>query len=186
MAYQTSNQELTPSVGSLLNRYRNYLASLAKSNMPMDLQAVGGVSDLVQETYFNAVRDWDTFRGDSDAELRSWLRSILLHKTTNFVHRFRQEAKQQVEQVVPLVGQLISSETPSFLLMQEEEQQHLASTYAQLDDEEKEIVQWRHRDQLSYEEMGMKLQCSPEAARKRWARVILRWQRLAQSAHQHG
>ena len=57
-------------LGQVLEYCRRYLLAVAHEQFDTDLQAKVGVSDLVQDTFLEAQRDFGQFRGRSEAELR--------------------------------------------------------------------------------------------------------------------
>ncbi|MHC4732412.1 MAG: protein kinase domain-containing protein, partial [Planctomycetota bacterium] len=63
--------------GRLLEAYRDYLRLLARLEVGQRLQAKIDASDLVQETFLQASRAFDEFRGQTERELLVWLRKIL-------------------------------------------------------------------------------------------------------------
>src|SRR5262249_14287737 len=67
-------------LGEALESCRAYLLYVAQREMAPELQAKGGASDLVQETFLDAQRDFDRFRGATEEELLAWLRRLLVHK----------------------------------------------------------------------------------------------------------
>ena len=62
-------------LGHLLECCRQYLLSVANAELDAHLRTKAGASDLVQETFLEAVRIVDRFHGDSLEELRLWLRA---------------------------------------------------------------------------------------------------------------
>jgi RNA polymerase sigma-70 factor (ECF subfamily) len=68
-----------------LERFRAYLRLLARMQMGIRWQAKLGESDLVQQTLMEAYRTLDQFRGQGEAELAAWLRSILAHQLAHAV-----------------------------------------------------------------------------------------------------
>src|SRR5262245_9458706 len=76
-----------PALGQLLELYRNYLALLARYQIGRRLQGKVDASDLIQETFLEAYRDFPQFRGNTEAELVSWLRRILAFNLANLVGR---------------------------------------------------------------------------------------------------
>ena len=83
-------------LGTLLETYRNYLTLLARSQLGRSLQSRASPSDVVQETFLEAHRDFDKFRGQSQGELLAWMRTILLHNIARVVERHRGAQKRDV------------------------------------------------------------------------------------------
>src|SRR4051812_49165209 len=89
-------------LGQALEAYRNYLLLIANSQLDPELRVKGGASDLVQETFLEAQRDFAQFQGSSAAELQAWLRQLLLNNLATFARRFRQTHKRQMAREVSL------------------------------------------------------------------------------------
>ena len=60
-------------LGRLLELYRRYLSLLARVQIGQRLQGKVDASDIVQETFLDAHRNFARFRGASEAELVGWL-----------------------------------------------------------------------------------------------------------------
>src|SRR5262249_18371673 len=91
-------------LGRLLDGCRGYLLLIARQELDADLQAKGGASDLVQDTFVDAQRDFIRFVGGDEAELLAWLRRILLNNLANFTRGFRETEKRKVALEVPIDG----------------------------------------------------------------------------------
>src|SRR5271163_4886949 len=76
-------------LGGILEGCRRYLLAIAERQLDPDLRSKGGASDLVQETFLEAQRDFARFQGSSAEELRAWLRQVLLHNVGAFTRRYR-------------------------------------------------------------------------------------------------
>ena len=74
--------------GRLLELYRNYLRLLARLQLGRRLQGKADPSDLVQEAFLAAQRDFEQFRGNTEGELVDWLRQILASKLVNLARRY--------------------------------------------------------------------------------------------------
>jgi RNA polymerase sigma-70 factor (ECF subfamily) len=174
-------------LGRLLEIYRGYLLRIAGQELDPDLRAKGGASDLVQETFLEAHRDFAQFHGGLDEELRAWLRQLLRHNLANFVRGFREAGKRAVEREVSLTagdsaadraGQLAADQsTPSAHVVREEEAQALERVLSQLPDDYREVLLLRYREGLSFEAIGQRLGRTENGARKLWARAVERVQR---------
>jgi RNA polymerase sigma-70 factor (ECF subfamily) len=79
----------TSVLGRLLDGYRNYLTLLARLTLQRRLQGKLDESDLVQDAFLEAYRDFGQFRGTTEKELTSWLRRILAHNLGNVVRLYR-------------------------------------------------------------------------------------------------
>src|SRR5437762_14358353 len=92
-------------LGVALESCRAYLLLVANQELDSGLQAKGGASDLVQETFLEAHRDFPGFEGSSADELRGWLRKILLHNLANFARHYRDTDKRKLAREVGLPGE---------------------------------------------------------------------------------
>src|SRR4051812_5331281 len=75
-------------LGRLLERYRNYLSILARVQIGRRLQRKVDEADLVQETFLEAHRAFERFRGTSEGELVQWLRQILAARIVMLVRHY--------------------------------------------------------------------------------------------------
>src|SRR5262249_22748709 len=99
-------------LGRALQAYRHYLLEIARDEIDRALQAKGGASDLVQETFLEASRAFPRFRGQSAPELRAWLRAMLLRHVAKHGRRYRTTLKRRVGAEVAL-GALPEGQDPA-------------------------------------------------------------------------
>ncbi len=183
-------------LGQLMAYSRQYLLLIANDELPTDLQAKGGPSDLVQETQMEAVRGFAAFRGNTAAELLGWLREILRHNLRDFSRRFYEVAKREAGREVPispplsgpsLAEQLQADQSsPSGLLEQREQEQLINDALLELTEEYRNVIIWHNRDGLSFEEISERLDRSVGAVRKLWSRAIRQLQQRIQARHDPG
>jgi RNA polymerase sigma-70 factor (ECF subfamily) len=164
-------------LGQALLWFRDYLLLVATEELEPALQAKGGASDLVQETFFRAQRGFEHFRGRTEAEWRNWLRSILLHHLANQRRQFNLAAKRRVQREVTIhSGMRLDSasctETPSRDLARREREAALLDAVSRLPDHYREVVIQHHREKMTFEEIGRRHGISAEAARKLWERAL--------------
>ncbi|HEV3024333.1 MAG TPA: sigma-70 family RNA polymerase sigma factor [Pirellulales bacterium] len=79
--------------GSRLERFRQYLRTLARLHLDRRLQGKLDASDVVQQTLLEAHRDLGQFRGQSDAELAAWLRQLLVHNLATVARDYGREKR---------------------------------------------------------------------------------------------
>jgi RNA polymerase sigma-70 factor (ECF subfamily) len=169
-------------LGQVLERYRNYLLLIAQRELEPVLQAKGGASDLVQETFFEAQRDFGLFQGGSEEELRAWLRRLLLNNVANFSRRYHTD-KRQVKREQPLEaggsgapggGLPQDAPSPSGEAVEREQAAAVQRALERLPEKYRQVLVWRYQEQRSFEEIGRLLECSPKAAHHLWARALRR------------
>jgi RNA polymerase sigma-70 factor (ECF subfamily) len=181
-----ARQGSTEAVGQLLDACRQYLLLVANQHLDHELRGKLGPSDVVQETFLEAQRDFGHFRGASEEELLAWLRRILLNNLANAARYYRDTDKRSVGREVSLADLpredledvLGASDSPSSPAREEEEQQELDRALAQLPEHYREVIGLRHQEQLSFDEIGRRLGRSADAARKLWARAVEQLEQL--------
>jgi len=178
--------QLTPSdadAGRLLDGCRQYLLIIANEVIGPELRAKLGASDLVQDTFLEAQRHLAIFRGKTKAETRAWLRKILECRAANIRRSFLATEKRATQREVKLdrfmaepgtdLHALKSQEpSPSDHAVRNEWQHALEQALARLPEHYQQAVAWRHQEQFSWDEIGGRMGCTADAARKVWIRAI--------------
>src|SRR5262245_37500856 len=82
--------------GSLLEAYRPYLELLARVEIGRRLQTKVDTSDVVQETFLEAHRNFRNFRGRGEPAFVAWLQSILAGRVSNLVRHYVQTQGRDV------------------------------------------------------------------------------------------
>jgi len=181
-------------LAKLMEFSRQYLLLIANEEMPADLQAKAGASDLVQETHMEAMQGFGEFGGHSAAELLGWLRQILLNNVRDSRRHYTGAAKRQTSLEISLADSAASKNlaekfaemTPSPIsnLGREEQTERVAWEVKQLPDDFRHVLLWRHRDNRSFEEIGELLNRSVGAVRKLWARAVRDLQERLKAIHE--
>src|SRR5947209_3751405 len=96
-------------LGELLERYRGYLALLARVQIGRRLQGKADDSDLVQDAFLDAQLGFDSCRGGTGAELLGWLRAILAGKLAKLVRRYLGTKRRDVRLEQELAAELDES-----------------------------------------------------------------------------
>jgi RNA polymerase sigma-70 factor (ECF subfamily) len=183
-AISAAQQGEFDALGLVLDAFRDDLKGLADRSLGDDLAAKVSPSDLVQETFLAARRDFEAFRGRSPAELKCWLRSILFNRIANTRRYFRRSEKRRIDREVPLeymdrpecVDQFAEGilTSPSRHAMRLEAELALATALYQLPEHYRRVVLWHHQERLTFEQIAGRLGISGEAARKLWGRALIR------------
>ncbi len=173
-------------IGEALEACRTYLLLIANRELDPQLRAKGGASDLVQETFLEAQRDFSAFRGQTEAEWRAWLREMLVHNLANFTRRYRGTGKREVSREVALAtsggspsgwcgGSLAAcTSSPSTEAMANERAGALAAAIERLSEDYKRLITLRYQEGRSFAEIAKLMERSQNAVRKLWFRAIER------------
>ncbi len=76
-------------LGDALVLCRQYLLAVANRQLNPALRSKGGASDIVQQTFLEAQRDFAKFQGDSVEELQAWLKHLSLNNAADFARGFQ-------------------------------------------------------------------------------------------------
>ncbi len=168
--------------GHLFDRCRGYLTVIANQRLDDALRAKIGGSDLVQQTLMHAHRDFGDFRGRTEGELLAWLQAIILNELATAKRRYVDTAKRDLKREVPITDNdgsdgrssalPANTETPSQDAVQREDHARLHNALARLGELDRQVVELRNRDLLTFVEIGRRLSMSEEQARRTWARAI--------------
>jgi RNA polymerase sigma-70 factor, ECF subfamily len=177
------------SLGRLLTLYSNYLKLLVSAQMDSRLRARVSPSDVVQETFFEAHRDFEQFRGQSTAEFVAWLRKIVVNNMLRVVEQHVHAEKRDVRREVSLqeIGRRLEqstvrlesllaeeSDSPSRCAVEREREIQLADALARLPSDYRDVIVLRHLEGLPFEAVAARMERSPGAVRMLWLRSLKR------------
>jgi RNA polymerase sigma-70 factor, ECF subfamily len=174
-------------LGKLLQYYGNYLKLLVTTHLDAKLRARCSPSDIVQESYFEAHRDFEQFQGRTATEFLAWLRKILVNNMAREVEKHVLSAKRDVRREVRLDGMQAALEqsaarlesvfadrapSPSSRMDRQEHAIALANHLAELPSDYREVLVLRHCEGLAFKEIARQMGRSAGAVRMLWLRAI--------------
>jgi RNA polymerase sigma-70 factor (ECF subfamily) len=179
-----------PALGQLLELYRDYLALLARLQIGRRLQGKVDASDVVQETFLKAHRDFAQFRGATEAEWVSWLRKILAFNLGRQVRRYLGTQRRDVNLERQLMEELNESSrvldqalvaresSPSQRAARREQGVLLAGALAQLLQHYREVIVLSHLQGLSFPEVARSMGRTLDSVKNIWARALARLRQI--------
>ncbi len=183
-------------LGELLELYRNYLRLLARTQIDLHLQGRVNPSDLVQETFLEAYRDFGQFRGKTEKEWLAWLWRILVHNLARLVEQQLKALKRDARREVSLhrvdVGLLDATSarfdaalvsphsSPSEQAQRREQAALVADRMARLPAHYRDVIVLRNLEGLSFDEVGRRMGRTPGAVRLLWLRALEKLRQLHQ------
>lgn len=175
------------SLGKLLTLYTNYLKLLVTAQLDERLRGRVSASDIVQESFFEAHRDFGQFRGQTPGEFVVWLRRIVVNNILRIVEQHVLTEKRDVRREISMeeIGRRLEQSTvrletllavednsPSGCASQREDEIWLADTLARLPHDYREVIVLRHIEGLPFEEVGQRMRRSAGAVRMLWLRAL--------------
>jgi RNA polymerase sigma-70 factor, ECF subfamily len=169
-------------IGNLIQNCHQYLLAVANQELPTELRAKFGGSDLVQDTAFEIQTSFHQFAGERQEEFLAWARSILLFNASNARRQYRKTAKRQVSREVSmddddswLKADLVAADAaPADAAMVNERAILVEAAVKRLPEHFRQVIYLRHRDHRSFAEIGEQMGRTAEAVRKLWQRAIER------------
>jgi RNA polymerase sigma-70 factor (ECF subfamily) len=177
-------------VGELLEHYRHYLYLLARARMGRLMQGRVDPSDLVQEAFLTAHRDFAAFRGATEAELVAWLKQILVTRLADQIRRHvkakardvRLESRlaDEVDQSSQALARAVPAHhnsTPSKQAVERERAVLLAEALKELPAHYEEVIVLRHLEGLSFADVARRMERTVDSVEKLWVRALARLRR---------
>jgi len=181
-------------LGAVLELYRNYLRLLVRTQIDLHVQGRVNPSDLVQETFLEAHRDFDQFRGRTEQEWLAWLRRILVHNLARLVDQQVKALKRNARREVSLDrlarasldqtsarfdAALVSPHSsPSEQAQRREQTALMADRLAVLPAHYRDVIVLRNLEGLSFDEVARRMGRTPGAVRQLWLRALDRLRKL--------
>ncbi len=174
-------------LGSLLQRYYNYLRLMAAAQLGRGITRRVSPSDVVQETMLAAHRDFKRFQGNTTAEFTSWLRSILTRALMREFERHLTAGKRDLRREISmdtvitnlessctLAASLISpvDRDPAAIVSIEEEARRVADLVARLPKDYQHVVVQKAFAGLDTREIARRMGRSHQAVRMLWMRAL--------------
>jgi len=171
-------------LGTLLERYRHYLALLARLQIGRRLRGKADASDLVQEAFLKAHRDFDMFRGTSEKEWVGWLRQILAMNLAQLVRHYCGTARRDLGLERRLAVELDHSShaldrglfadqsSPSQQAERREQAVLLADALGQLPQAYQEVIVLSHLEGLGFPEVALRMGRTVDSVKHLWARAL--------------
>lgn len=175
-------------VDRLLDVHREPLRRMIGMRLDPALAARLDASDIVQDVLLEAHRRLEEYLRNPTMPFRLWLRHIARDHVIDAHRRHRQAQRRSLDREQPLVSnvladhsslelaaQLMDQErTPASAAIHRELQRKLDAAIAELDEDDREIILMRHREQLSNQQVAESLGLSEAAASMRYLRAIRR------------
>jgi RNA polymerase sigma-70 factor (ECF subfamily) len=170
--------------GRLFGMYENYMTLLVRMQVGRRLQGKVDPADVVQETFLHAHRDFEMFRGQTEAELLGWLRRILAAVVAVQVRRYFGTKRRDLRLERDLADELDHSSrildvalvaqgsSPSQQASRREQAVLLADALATLPEHYREVLMLRHIEELSFPDVAERMQRSLDSVKKLWIRGL--------------
>jgi len=178
-------------LGQLLERFRDHLRMSANGRFGVALRSQVDASDLVQETFLRAVRDFPNFQGCEERELMAWLRKIMAncladqikHHKRKVRNRSRQESLDTLLINPPASARGLPTArgpSPSEAAVRHEQMVLLANAVDRLPPEYRLVYLQRTIEHQPFEVIAARMNRGVGAVRMLWVRAIERLSSLVE------
>lgn len=184
-------------LGDLCNVYRNYLRMLARTGLGPKLKERVEISDVVQETLIEVIRQFPAFTGQDEVALVGWLRRLIAQKLADLgryhsrVKRGGGDAPYPLD--APMTGPsgalafgvqpggksanlaellTLSQTSPSEAASRREATVLLADALTKLPADQAEVLWLYHVEGMSFDAIGQHLGVTRKVIRGIWAKGL--------------
>ena len=150
-------------------------------------------SDLVQETFLKAHREFSQFLGSTEPELIAWLRQIQVRSLADQLKRHRAKGRdyrreEPMEVILDRSSQAIQSRlaaplsSPSSRTSRREQVVLLANALEKMSADYREVFILRNLEHMPFDQIAVRMGRSSGAVRKLWTRTMLALKRLLEES----
>src|SRR5262249_13986615 len=148
------------------------------------LRGKAGGSDVVQDAFLGAHRDFGQFRGETEREFLAWLRQVLASALANFIRHYQGTKRRDVRMERQLAAELEQSSMaldralvaansgPARQAEKREQAALLAEALHRLSEDDRELLVLRHLEGLSFAEVARRMGRTVDSVKKRWPRAL--------------
>ncbi|MGB7343993.1 MAG: sigma-70 family RNA polymerase sigma factor [Pirellulaceae bacterium] len=174
-----SNLRQSWSIGPL----RSWLVQIAKRELPKDLQGKLDPSDIAQQTMMDAWRGEERFQGTTHAQRLAWLR-VILRRVVLQQHRKAMSTKRgagaeravtdAISHASIRIEELASGNEPQpdEGVVNAEKSLQLAEALETMPEDYRRVIELRHFDGKTHEQVAQELGRSNAAVRVLWVRAL--------------
>jgi RNA polymerase sigma-70 factor (ECF subfamily) len=177
-------------LGRLLELYRGYLRLLLRLQIGRRLRSKVDDSDLIQEAFLEAHRQFERFRGQSEGELVNWLRQILAGSLAQVIRHYYKTQRRdlRLEQELArafdassqgMIKNLVAPRSsPSAAAVRREHSVLLADALEKLPASYREVIILSHLEGLSFPVVARKMGKTLDSVKNLWARALAKLRRM--------
>ncbi|MCP3981951.1 MAG: sigma-70 family RNA polymerase sigma factor [bacterium] len=162
-------------LNDLFERYSARLLAVIRLRMGRGLRSRLDSRDILGASMLKAFRKLDGFAGDDSRTLMAWLARIAeneLRDQADFHGRGKRDAGRDVVPSGGLDELAADVRTQSSRVVLDERLSQLERALLQLDEPQREVILLRKLEEMSYVEIGRRLNKSPDACRMLLARAM--------------
>lgn len=161
-------------LGALLEYFQPQLKKFAEKSVGPSLSRRMSPSDLVQDTLLSATSQFQSFRGQSELELQSWLMELMKSRLTDGLRRHKFAARRTIDREVACTGSAIDDArpTPAQVVASRDDTNSLLDAIQMLSPEAQKIVRMRYLENQGFESIAQTMGMSLTAVWRQWASAL--------------
>ncbi len=166
----------------VFTQLQDYLERVASRQAKRNLMRKAGVSDIVQQSFVKVVQKFEDFRGNSSAEFRGWLKTLVINEAKQMRRSWASKGRDTSRETY-IDDELSSSSnlkaddaTPRSMAIRKEQARVLQAAIKKLPEDYQLVIRLRNFEQRSYAEIAEQMDRSVEAVTKLWYRAVTKLQ----------
>ena len=175
---QAARENCDNALSEIISRLQGYLLLIANGQIRDNVRAKFGASDIVQNSLLEAHSAIHRFRGSTEAEMRAWLKQIVMHNLVDESRRYTSTQSRSVhrERSLEVLGAPLSTRGSgiSDTIDSTHEKVKLNKAVSRLSARQRRVIEGRHRFGYSFAEIALQLEVSEAMTRKIWSQAVER------------
>ena len=180
---QTSKAGDIEAQANLLSQLQDYVRLMAEKHLEPSLRQKAGFSDIAQATMTRVVECFDQFNGETAAEFRGWLKTIVVNEIQwtrrTFKAAKRDIAKEREIDQDPKTGQfgrapIDTNPTPSTNAIAREQVETFHRILNELPEDYATVIQLRSIENLPFKDVADRMERSHDSVTKLWYRAAIK------------
>lgn len=170
-------------LNALLERYVHRVLKIVRIRIGAKLRGRMESMDVVQQVMMRVIKSFKNFSVQNEGAFLHWISKLVQNEIRDLADHHNASKRNAEKEIRPARGESedrsviaeIPADSiwrPSFQIKMKEDILLLEAGMDILSEEEKEVIVMRQYEELSFKEIGAKLDCSEDAARMKFVRAM--------------
>ena len=165
------------SLDHLYSKYYTRLGAIVRARIGTSLKSNTSEEDILQSAIMESLKSIDKFEYRTEGAFMHWMGKIITNKINDkasFFKAKKRDASKTVGEVDVINEPIAQTLTPSAVMSKNEDIENLYQLLDSLPEDQKELIIMNKIEEMSYSEIALEIDSTPEAVRKKISRIMIK------------